>query len=62
MMTLIVTLCLVSNPTDCHPVRVPLFLAVTPQQCVVAAQTVMAENQKLWEDERVTRYTCKARG
>jgi hypothetical protein len=39
-----------------------MFLALTPIQCVLKAQEVLAENQKLWEDERVTRYRCIARG
>lgn len=59
MMTLVVTLCLLSDPTHCRDLKIPMAEAHTPQQCMMMAQGVLAENTDS-HTEQTKRLTCKA--
>lgn len=55
MLTVLLTVCLVSAPADCHEARVAIEADATPMMCVVRAQAYAAQ----WASEHPA-YTVRA--
>ncbi|TXN08962.1 hypothetical protein FV222_00385 [Methylobacterium sp. WL103] len=62
-MMLVIGLCLISDPSDCTTVKVPLVVETLPTTCVLKAQeTASHDHETIWADYRVTRLGCVRRG
>ena len=54
-MILFITFCLAAQ---CETDRVPLLREVTPMQCTIKAQEVLADRAKFWDGWQVARFSC----
>lgn len=57
-MVMLIVACLLSDPASCDKFRVDLLEEVTPQQCIVASQQILAEWQALHPDRHIERGRC----
>ena len=61
-MLLLMTICLIANPTSCREERLSFsFEETNPMACMVHAQSALADWQKTHPDWRIGRWRCVAR-
>lgn len=59
MLYIVVTACLLSNPSDCAERHIPVYADVSLMGCMMGAQGEIARWRELHADLRVARWRCQ---
>jgi hypothetical protein len=62
MITIILSTCLISDPSVCRDQEIPLFSEVSPMRCVMTAPPHVAHWNEEHPEWRVVRWQCRANG
>lgn len=60
MLAIVISVCLVSDPTICRNERIPLNVNVSPNRCAMGAQPYVAKWTGEHPDWRVVRWRCSS--